>query len=50
LDVLSLRELDRQRRAVHSRELRPNLELYQNATLLELGVSDFSKIDVERLK
>ena len=50
LDMLSLKELDRQRRAAHARDLKPNLELYQNASLLELGVSDIGKIDVDRLK
>ncbi len=49
LDVLSLQELDRQRRAAESPEARPRLELYQNAALLELGISDTTKIDVVNL-
>lgn len=50
LDMLSIKELDRQRQATHTPDLKPNLELYQNASLLELGVSDIGKIEVERLK
>jgi hypothetical protein len=55
LDVLSLRELERTRLAsnipiprYHS--LTNQLELLQNAALLELGVSDEGKIKVERVK
>ena len=47
LDMLSVKELDRQRRAAHAVNIRPNLELYRNASLLELGVSDLSKIQIE---
>ena len=50
LDVLSIKELDRQRRAAHAPNVRPNLELYRNASLLELGVSDVNRIAVETLK
>jgi len=50
LDVLSIKELDRQRRAAHAPNVKPNLELYRNATLLELGVSDVSRIGVEIFK
>jgi hypothetical protein len=49
LDVLSIKELNRQRQDVHDAELKSNLTLYQNASLLELGVSDPAKINVERL-
>ncbi|MCX8089997.1 MAG: DUF362 domain-containing protein [Verrucomicrobiae bacterium] len=49
LDVLSLRELERQRRAARAPFVKPNLELYRNAELLELGVSDPDRIDVETL-
>jgi hypothetical protein len=49
LDVLSIQELDRQRKAVNARAAKPNLELYQNASLLEIGVSDPRHIDVTRL-
>ena len=50
LDMLSIKELDRQRRAAHAPYVKPNLELYRNATLLELGVSDVTRIKVETLK
>lgn len=49
LDVLSIRELDRQRSIAGALALKPNLELYQNASLLELGVSDPARINVEKL-
>ena len=47
---LFIKELDRQRQAARAVELKPNMTLYMNASLLELGVSDPEKIDVERLK
>jgi hypothetical protein len=49
LDVLSIKELDRQRRSAQAANLRPNLELYRNAALLELGVSDLSRMRIETL-
>lgn len=48
LDTLSIRELDHQRRKARAPNVRPNLELYRNATLLELGVSELSKMQIER--
>lgn len=48
LDVLSLRDLDRQRRSSRGPNVRPNLELYRNAALLELGISDPQRIQVEK--
>ncbi len=50
LDMLSVKELDRQRRLAHAANVRPNLELYRNASLLELGVSDLSKMQIETLR
>jgi hypothetical protein len=49
LDMLALKELDRERRAVDASAFKPNLELYTNAALLQLGVNDPAKIPVERL-
>ncbi len=46
LDVLSIKELDRQRRIAHAANERSNLELYRNASLLELGVSNPSQIQI----
>jgi len=50
LDMLSIKELDRQRRAARAPYVKPNLELYRNAALLELGISDVTRIKVEMLK
>jgi hypothetical protein len=50
LDVLSIKELDRQRRNARAPNVRPNLELYRNATLLELGVSELPKMQIETLR
>ena len=49
LDVLSAQEIDRQRKASKALEVKTNLELYQNAALLEIGVGDARNIDVTRL-
>jgi hypothetical protein len=49
LDMLSLQELQRQRRAANAPESKPNLDLYEIAALLELGVNDLKRIDVEAL-
>jgi len=50
LDVLSIKELDRQRRLAKAAPVRPNLELYRNAALLELGVSELSRMQIETLR
>ncbi len=50
LDMLSIKELDRQRRNARAPNVRPNLELYRNAALLELGVSELSKMQIETLR
>ena len=50
LDVLSLDELDRQRRLARAPAVRPNFKLYSNAALLQLGVSDPRRIQVETVK
>ena len=50
LDMLSVKELDRQRRAAKAPYVKPNFELYVNANLLELGVNDVTRIQVETLK
>ena len=49
LDTLALKELDRIRRALDAPAFKPNLELYTNAALLQLGVNDTAKIPVERI-
>jgi len=50
LDMLAIKELDRQRRNARAPNVRPNLELYRNAALLELGVSELSKMQIETLR
>ncbi len=50
LDVLSVKELTRQRGSSRGPNLRPNLELYRNAALLELGVGDLSRIQIETIR
>ncbi len=50
LDVLSVRELDRERRAAKAPNVKPNFDLYNNAALLELGVSDVKRIQVDTLR
>jgi len=50
LDVLSLQDLQRQRQATDAPATRTNLELYFNASLLELGVSDLKRIQVDKLE
>lgn len=50
LDVLSIQELDREILAHHILNLNTNMDLYQNAALLELGVCDLKKIQVENVR
>ena len=47
LDTMAVRELERERRAAKAPEFTPHLEIYTNAVLLQLGVSDPAKIQVE---
>ncbi len=46
LDVLSIQELNRQRQLAKIPGLTTNLQIYTNASLLEIGVSNPGKIDV----
>jgi len=50
LDSLSLKELTDLRADWNGPKLKPNLDLYLNASLLELGVNDLKHIRVERLQ
>jgi hypothetical protein len=47
LDVLSVQELERQRRKAHAPPIHTNHELYENASLVELGVSEVKRIQVD---
>jgi hypothetical protein len=46
LDVLSIRELEHQREITKAPSLKVRQELYSNASLLQLGVSDLKNIQV----
>lgn len=48
VDVLALVELERQRQLAEVRTQTNHMELFQNASLLQLGVSDLRQIHVER--
>jgi len=50
LDVLSLQELGRQRELAKAPTVKTNRALYANAALLELGVDDEKKIQVDYLR
>jgi len=50
LDTMAVRELERERRAANAQEFTPHLEIYTNAVLLQIGVSDPAKIRVEKIK
>ncbi len=50
LDMLSIQELNAQRQAAQAPPVKVNMELYENAALLELGVSDLKKIQVLNLR
>ena len=50
LDVLSIKELDRQRQAAKAPEGKTNPELYDTAALLQLGVNDLRRIKVDTLR
>ncbi|MEO5802353.1 MAG: DUF362 domain-containing protein [Verrucomicrobiota bacterium] len=48
LDVLAIRELNRQREIAKVPKDKTLLEIYENASLLELGVSNWKSIQIER--
>jgi hypothetical protein len=50
LDVLSIQELDRQRKAVKGVATRHNWAIYTNASLLDIGISDPKNIVVFHVK
>jgi hypothetical protein len=47
LDVLAIHELNRQRTLAKAPESKVNWEIYHNAALLELGVSDLKRVQLE---
>ncbi len=50
LDTLAIRELDRERRIIQAPGFKPNPELYANAALLQLGVNEPDRIQVDRIR
>lgn len=50
LDTLALKELERCRLAAGAPEYTPDLEIYTNATLLQLGINDPAKIHTDKVK
>lgn len=50
LDMLSIRDLDRQRTATEAPVVKPNLDLYETAALLQLGVSDLKRVQVDKIR
>ena len=50
LDTLALQELNRERRISGASAFKPNLQLYSNAALLQLGVNATAKIQVEKIR
>jgi hypothetical protein len=49
LDTLALKELARERAAVNAPRMPANFEIYTNATLLQLGISDPARIQVQKI-
>ena len=50
LDTMAVRELERERLAADAPEFTPHLEIYTNAVLLQIGISDPAKIQVKKIK
>lgn len=50
LDILSIEELNRQRELAKIPGLPTNFQIYTNASLLEIGVSDLRRIDVTTVR
>jgi len=50
LDVLSIQELERRRQFAGAPAAKSDLQLYQNATLVEIGTSNPQSIEVEWVK
>ena len=50
LDTVAIRELDRERQAAGAWGFPPDLEIYTNAVLLQLGINDPSQIHIEKVQ
>lgn len=49
LDVLSVLELQEQRKRTGAQPVKPSFELYQNAALLELGSAETNRVTIQRM-
>ena len=49
LDIMSIAELAKQRKAADAPPLRTNLDIFSNAALLDLGIADRSRFRIERM-
>ena len=50
LDIWAIQELERQRQIAKVPSSRPNLEIYQNASLMELGISSTNLVQIETVR
>lgn len=50
LDMLALKELVRERRVLNVTPMPSNYQIYTNAVLLQLGINDPARIDVDKVK
>jgi hypothetical protein len=50
LDLLAIQELARERRVAGAPQLKPRLEIYANANLLQLGENKLEKIHIEKIR
>lgn len=49
MDLRAIRLLEKERESSHSLRIQPNLDMYRNAALLQLGVDDPDRIAVKRI-
>lgn len=49
MDLLALRLLEKERKSSEAIEIRPNLDTYRNAALLQSGVDDLNLVPVKRI-
>ena len=50
LDILAIKELERERRAAGAPQIKPRMDIYANANLLQLGENNLEKIHIERIQ
>ncbi|MEI9865718.1 MAG: hypothetical protein WDN00_14430 [Limisphaerales bacterium] len=50
LDVMSIKELERERRVAGAPQVKPRMDLYANANLLQLGQNDPTQVHLEKIR